>query len=373
MAQVRDVVIVGAGLLGLAAARVLAGRGHDVVVLEQAEIGHQASGSKGTCRIFRVGYPQPEYVAAAVRARELWHELEKESGQTILQPVPQLSFGAGLQAVHDALRLAGAPCELLGEAEAAERFPAIATGGPVLLEPESAATVADQALAALAAGATGRGGEIRTGVRVTSLRDDGRLVTVRTSQGPVTARAAIVTAGPWSTGLLASVGVTVPSRPTLEQVAYLADLTGIGRRTDSQSSCSGRTPIFLCHADQSPYGLPVPGAPLYKIGIHPSGPVTDPDAQDQAPDESLLARLADVARKHLPGFDPQPVRTERCIYDNSPDEDFVIDRVGRVAIGCGTSGHGFKFGPVLGEWLADLATSQTSPPAARFALRRFRR
>jgi sarcosine oxidase len=111
---------------------------------------------------------------------------------------------------------------------------------------------------------------------------------------------------------------------------------------------------------------------LYKIGIHPSGPVTDPDAQDQSPDESLLARLADVARKHLPGLDPEPVRTERCVYDNSPDEDFIFDRVGRVAIGCGTSGHGFKFGPVLGEWLADLATGQPDPPAARFALARFR-
>jgi sarcosine oxidase len=66
------------------------------------------------------------------------------------------------------------------------------------------------------------------------------------------------------------------------------------------------------------------------------------------------------------------VRTERCVYDNSPDEDFIVDRVGRVVIGSGTSGHGFKFGPLLGEWLADLATGQDADPAARFSLGRLR-
>jgi len=65
------------------------------------------------------------------------------------------------------------------------------------------------------------------------------------------------------------------------------------------------------------------------------------------------------------------VGTERCIYDNSPDEDFIVDRVGRIVIGSGTSGHGFKFGPLLGEWLADLATGRGAGPPARFSLGRF--
>src|SRR5271169_1472347 len=111
MRPVRDVAIVGAGLLGLAAGRILTARGHDVVLLEQAEVGHRGAGSKGSCRIFRLGYPDPPYVAAARRARELWRQLEAESGRAILLPVPQLSFGAGLTAVHDAMRQAGAPCE----------------------------------------------------------------------------------------------------------------------------------------------------------------------------------------------------------------------------------------------------------------------
>jgi glycine/D-amino acid oxidase-like deaminating enzyme len=99
-----------------------------------------------------------------------------------------------------------------------------------------------------------------------------------------------------------------------------------------------------------------------------------------------MSALARVARRYLPGYDPEPVAAERCIYDNSPDEDFVIDRIGNVVVGCGTSGHGFKFGPLLGEWLADLAIGRSQQTrgagapqvqldpqlAERFTIRRFR-
>jgi|SRR5271165_555212 len=357
MSQVRDVAIVGAGLLGLAAGRALTARGRDVVLLEQAEIGHQGAGSKGSCRIFRLGYPDPEYVAAARQAGELWRQLEAESGRAILLPAPQLTFGTGLRAVRDAMNRAGAPCELLPAGEVAQRFPAIRTSGPALFEPDSCVTAADQALAALADGVA----EIRTGVRVASLADEGTRVTLRTGNGPVTARVAIITAGPWSGGLLETLGIALPSRPTLEQVAYLRPAV-LGNRPP---------PIFISHGTQSPYGLPVPGSALYKIGIHPSGPVADPDARDQPADDYLVARLSEVARRFLPGYDPVPARTERCVYDNTPDQDFVLDRVGNVVIGCGTSGHGFKFGPLFGEWLAALATGQPgAAPDRRFALSR---
>jgi sarcosine oxidase len=365
MTGVRDVAIVGAGLLGLAAGRVLFGRGRDVVVLEQAHIGHAGAGSKGSCRIFRLGYPDPSYVAAARRAGELWRELEAESGRQLRWPAPQLSFGPGLPDVQRALQAAGAPGEVLAAAEVAARFPEVRVGGPALLEPESAAIAADHALEVLAA----RAGEIRTGVRVVRLADDGRQVTLHTSAGPVTARTAIVTAGPWSRGLLAPLGVAVPTTPTLEQVGYLrpaATPSGPG---------AADTPIFICHDDQTPYGLPVPGSPLYKIGMHTSGRRTDPDAQDQSPDPELISRLSRIAARLLPGYDPAPAATERCVYDNTPDEDFVVDRIGNVVVGCGTSGHGFKFGPLFGEWLADLATGATDAldPGlrARFAAGRF--
>jgi sarcosine oxidase len=353
-----DVVVVGAGLLGLATARALARRGREVILLDQAEIGHETSGSKGSCRIFRLGYDDAEWVSMAMRARGPWAELEDECGRRLLRPTPHLTFGQQLDAVRDAMRAAGAPYELLTEDEAAERFPGIAIGGPAVLELQSCVISADATLQALAAAVP----DIRAGATVTGIADDGREVTVRTTSGQVSARAAVVCAGPWTGALLAGNGIAVPSEATMEQVGYVG----------TEGAPDPDLPIFICHGGPEAYGLPVPGGALYKIGFHHSGPVTDPGSQEQGPDSDLTARLTGLVRRYLPALAPDLVRTERCIYDNSPDEDFIVDRVGRIVIGSGTSGHGFKFGPLLGEWLADLATGSGPDPAARrFSLSRF--
>jgi sarcosine oxidase len=371
MTSQNDYIVVGAGLLGLATARALTRRGRGVTVLEQASVGHQGSGSKGSCRIFRLGYPKPEYIAMAQRARGLWQELEDQSGRQLLRPAPHLTFGPELPAVHEALLTAGAPCELLPPGQAAERFPAVRLPGPVLLEPESAVIEADQALAALA----GDGPQVRTGVRVTGLADDGRRVRVETSAGPLSALAAIVCAGPFTSGLLGPAGTAVPTAATQEQVAYLAPVAGgaglppAGQHHPDQPPVM---PIIIGHSVPSPYGLPVPGSDRYKFGLHHTGPPVRPGSQPQEPDRAMIAALVQAAGELLPGFSPDPVAAERCVYDNSPDEDFILDRVGQVVIGCGTSGHGFKFGPLLGEWLASLATGERDDlPGPRFALHRF--
>jgi sarcosine oxidase len=116
----------------------------------------------------------------------------------------------------------------------------------------------------------------------------------------------------------------------------------------------------------------VPGSALYKIGFHHSGPAIDPDHLSQRADKDMTRWLTELAREFLPGYRPEPVATERCVYDNSPDEDFILDRTGNVVIGSGTSGHGFKFGPLIGQWLAALATGQDDDlPGPHFALDRF--
>jgi sarcosine oxidase len=352
-----EYVVVGAGLLGLATARALSARGREVAVLERARVGSADAGSHGSCRIFRLGYDDPGYVRMARRARALWGELEQQAGLRLLVPTPQLSFGAGLEPVRAAMAAAGEPCELLPAAEAAARFPGVTAGGPALLEPGSCVIAADAALRALAAAVP----DIREGTEVTGVADDGRRVTVRTDTGSLTARAAIVCAGPWTGRLLTGAGVAVPSAPTLEQVAYLSPA----------GPQPAEMPIFISHGEQSPYGLPVPGSPRYKVGIHRDGPAVDPRHQYRGADPRLGERLAAMARRYLPGFDPAPAATERCIYDNSPDTDFIIDRAGLVVVGSGTSGHGFKFGPLLGEWLAGLATGEDGHPGPRFALGRF--
>ena len=354
-----EFVVVGAGLLGLATAAALTRRGRQATVLEQATVGHPGAGSKGSCRIFRLGYPEPEYVALARRARQFWTELEHAHGTRLLTPAPQLTFGAELDTVHQAMLAAGAPCELLPAAEVGRRFPAVSVPGAALHEPESCVINASAALESLAAALP----DLRQHTRVTGIRDDGRRVTVSTDDERLACRAVIVTAGPWTAGLLGTAGISVPLAATQEQVAYL-DLAG---------SPVPELPILIEHSGRVCYGLPVPGTTQYKTGLHHGGPVTDPDQQDQDHDPALAPELVGFLGRCLPGLTSRPVSYERCIYDNSPDEDFLIGRIGNVVIGSGTSGHGFKFGPLLGDWLAALATRET-PPAQiphRFSPRRF--
>ena len=130
-------------------------------------------------------------------------------------------------------------------------------------------------------------------------------------------------------------------------------------------------PIFVHYGGAFPYGLPVPGSRRYKFGLHHGGPPTHPDRQDHAADPDLLRRIGQAARAFLPGCDPAPVAAERCVYDNSPDEDFIVGRIGNVVIGSGTSGHGFKFGPLLGAWLAALAADGVPGLAVAGELARF--
>jgi sarcosine oxidase len=373
-----EFLVIGGGVTGLAAAWALTRRGREVAVIDQAPIGHKRGGSHGSCRIFRLGYDDPAYVSLAGHARAVWRELEDACGERLLLPAPQLTFGPQMPQVHAAMLAAGAACEVLTAADAAARFPGVRVAGEVLHEPASAVIAADRTLASLA----GLAGEIRTGVRVTALADDGRRVRVSTSAGDVEAGRVIVCTGPWTSGLLATAGITLPGSATLEQVAYLAPADSTAASPPPASLAPAfPMPIFVHFGGEIPYGLPVPGAQLYKIGIHHGGPPVEPDHQDDAADPRLVRRIAQVAREFLPGFDPNPVALERCVYDNSPDTDFVVDRVGNVVIGSGTSGHGFKFGPLLGEWLASLADNTAgggrnwsgalSAVADRFALTRF--
>src|SRR5689334_11291927 len=99
-----DYVVIGGGATGLAAGWALAERGREVAVLEQATIGHQAGGSHGNCRIFRLGYEDPEYVGLARLAGDLWAELEASCGERLLHPVPQLTFGPQMALVQAAMQ-----------------------------------------------------------------------------------------------------------------------------------------------------------------------------------------------------------------------------------------------------------------------------
>jgi sarcosine oxidase len=367
----RRCIVVGAGLLGLSAAWALTRRGWDVVVLEAAGgVGHERSGSKGDARIFRLGYPDPLYVDMALRARDLWLDLERAQGRRLLHAAGQVTLGddGALDAIAAALAAAGSPAERLSAAEATARFGGIAARGPVLFEPASGVLAADHCLQALCdAGHF----DHRFGAPVHAVREHSHGAVVRTAAGEdLDADVVLLCAGARSLALLGE-APAVAASPSLPQVAFFRPRQG--------ADPLAQLPVFIEWGDDMIYGLPVPGdglhAGTYKVSHHTPGTALDRfDPTDRMPfadDSTLVALLAGAVSRLVPTLDPAPVATERCVYDNSADSDFVLDRVGHVVIGCGTSGHGFKFGPLLGELLADLADG-TEPPfdLGRFSLHR---
>jgi sarcosine oxidase len=104
-----------------------------------------------------------------------------------------------------------------------------------------------------------------------------------------------------------------------------------------------------------------------KVAAHHVGPAVDPDDDDRSPAPDAAAELSDYVREWFPGVDPEPAHLATCLYTTTANEDFVIDRRGPLVIGSPCSGHGFKFTPLVGRMLADLAEGRPGP-GPRFAL-----
>jgi len=354
-----DAIVVGGGAMGTSTARWLAARGRRTLLLERFRIGHSNGSSHGPNRIFRLAYHHPDYVRMARLALEEWRRLEDEAGEGLLDVTGGLDAGPGAPVAAEALGMAGVGFEWFESAEAVERWPALRPpDGPLLFQPDAGvcradATVAAQARLAAAAGATVAEG---TAARAIEPRGDGVVVST-TDDRAHRASVVVVTAGAWAEPLLAGAGIELPLRVTGEVIGY-ARLPAASELPTLIEWPAGERP----HAR---YALPVPDAPdLVKVGAHQAGTVVDPNRPPVVP--AADAALDAFADERFPGARVESV--EPCLYTNTADEDFVLDRVGPVVIGSPCSGHGFKFTPLIGRILADLATGvEPSVPLERFA------
>ncbi len=327
--------------MGSATARALASRGRRVVLLERFAIGHDHGSSHGPSRIFRYSYHEAGYVRMAMDALRLWRELEHESGEALLTPTGGLDVGTMVPTHAAALEEAGAAFELLPPGEVIERF-GVAVRGEALFQPDAATVAADAAWRALAAGAVRSGAEIRedTGVARIETADSGVRVTLET-EDRIDGAVAVVTAGAWARPLLSRSGIDLPVTPTRETVAYFPVPE------------PDRAPAIVDWDAPAIYALRSPGEGI-KAGQHQAGPGIDPDLRGE-PDAASVARVGAWIRERFPGADGVPTRAETCLYTNTDDGRFVLERHGRIVVGSPCSGHGFKFAPLIGERLADLA------------------
>jgi len=309
------VAVVGAGVMGAATAWALRARGGDVTVYEQFDsVDHERGSSHGRTRIFRLAYPQDEWVQLAQEALEGWADL-----------------GDDLVSLHGLVELA--PAAELTSADALERCRAefsfeqpeprvrVPDGWAALWQPVAGVVHADRARRAFLAGI-----DVRTGERVASPDD-------------LDADVVVLTVGGWIRQFIPD----VPVRVTRETIAYFRH-DGPPLPSVVELNVQRGHAMYALHD-------PVHGL---KAGAHFHGRETDPDLEEPA-DPELVGRIAAWVEARFPEAEPTPVGAQACIYTSTADESFVLERRGRVVVGSPCSGHGFKFAPAIGRRLAALA------------------
>jgi sarcosine oxidase len=315
------VAVVGAGVMGCATAWALRERGADVSVHEQFELDHTRGSSHGRTRIFRLAYPEPHWIRLAQEAYAGWRDLDPDLlglyGLVELSPDPTLLSTRALEET-------GVPIRLLEREEVRALGATLPEGWTALYTADAGVVFSERARHTFLEAA---GVEVETNRRIASTDE-------------LDADVVVVTAGSWIRDLVPDLPVTV----TRETLAYFT-WEGPPRPCIVDLSTESRT-----HAMYSLHD-PVHGL---KAGWHHRGSEADPDTEGE-PDPAIVERIASWVRERFPGVDPRPVEAQTCLYTSTADQDFILERRGRVVVGSACSGHGFKFAPAIGRRLAKLA------------------
>ena len=348
-----DVVVMGAGAMGSATAWWLARRGRAVALVEQFESGHVRGGSHGSSRIFRLAYPEPDYVRLAQASLPLWRELEDDAGVGLLTTTGGLDHGqeSSVRAIAAALEVCAVKAELGQARDGTERWPGMRLDGVFLHQGDAGRIHADRTLAALHARAAHHGARVLLGEGPAALVPGaGGGVTVRSQRGEFRGRVAVVACGPWSPQVLPPGALPGAARlpsitVTREQVLHFP------RRPGDATAW----PSFIHHRASFIYGLEAPGEGV-KVAEHHAGPVlAHPEQRGYELDADAQRRVEAYVEAWMPGLEPAAASGTTCLYDTTPTEDFVLDRRDGVVVAAGFSGHGFKFTPLVGRLLAELA------------------
>ncbi|XP_007520515.1 peroxisomal sarcosine oxidase isoform X1 [Erinaceus europaeus] len=366
--EVYDAVVVGAGIQGCFTAYHLAKHRKSVLLLEQFFLPHSRGSSHGQSRIIRRAYIEDFYTQMMEECYKLWAQLEQESETQLQRQTGLLILGKKedpeLKTIQVTLSRHGVDHQCLASEELKQRFPNIRlTRGEVgLLDKTGGVLYADKALRVLQEAIRRLGGIVRDGEKVTEIKP-GLPVTVKTISRSYQAKSLIITAGPWTNRLLHPLGIQLPLQTLRINVCYWPE------KALGSYSVSHAFPCFLSldssDAPHHIYGLPSGEYPgLMKISYH-HGNNADPEERDcpaafsDIQDVQILSRFV---RDHLPDLEPEPAIMEHCMYTNSPDGNFILDRhpkYNNIIIGAGFSGHGFKLSPVVGKILYELSMKLT--------------
>jgi monomeric sarcosine oxidase len=372
-----DVIVIGAGSMGMAAGYFLSQSGKKTLLLDAFNPPHDKGSHHGETRIIRYAYGEGvEYVPLALRARDLWQELAQQTGKEIFLQTGVINVGdKNIPFIKNVIKSAekfDLPLEVMTASEVNGKWDGMQLPENFLgcFEPTSGVLKVESCVEAYRELALNTGATIRTNSRVTKVHPQSGKVTIYTEDGATfTADSIIISAGAWSGELLKQLDLKLPLNPIRKTFAWY----DVDERYYNQNDF----PAFTFElADSIYYGFPsIDGAGL-KVGRHDGGDTINPD-------EVKLA-FGDVAGdvENLNGFLDEFMPREHelklgktCMYTMTPDEDFVIDvhpKYNNIAIAAGFSGHGFKFASAVGEVLSDLITKgSTDLDIKPFSIKRF--
>ncbi len=411
---VYDVIVVGLGVMGAATCAALARRGRRVLGLEQFVTPHELGSSHGRTRIIRTAYYEhPAYVPLVRRSFELWYELEQLSGRRLLVECPCLSIArpdsAMLAGLRASVQAHGLAAEELSAAEIRRRYPPLRLGEEFvgILERQAGYLAVEPCVCALWQTAQAAGAALHFCERLEQWEASERSVRVVTERGTYYAATLVLTPGPWAPPLLARWGVPlavmrqvtvwfdvgprrerfrrdrfpifiaeVPLVPSAGSNAGSGAASGTGSHAGADPSFGAGPGLAATAKTAAFYGLPMVDERGLKLARH-YGAAELPSLAAMAREvtEADIATVRSFAAAYLPDAATAPARGTVCPYTVTPDRHFLIDRHPEspaVLLACGFSGHGFKFAPVIGEILADLATDGRTPHDIElFRLRRF--
>lgn len=371
---IHDVGIVGLGAMGSMTALELARRGQRVIGFDRFRPPHPFGSSTGRSRIIREAYfEHPQYVPLVQRAYVKWAELERDGKLPLLSLTGGLMIGPPegilVTGARRSATLHGLPFEMLTARDLRRRFPVFRArqNEAGLYEPRAGVLRPEAAIETALALAASVGADLRFDQPVLEWRAAAEAISVLTSTGEYRVRRLVLAGGAWMAGTLPGVplGLTVARQP----------LFWFEPKGDRALVSPEQMPVFIWEwaAGQLFYGFPDQGSGV-KVAIHHQGEPADPDTVQRPAGPEEAERLRVIMAELTPAFNGRLLESAVCLYTNTPDGDFLIDRSpadARVILASPCSGHGFKFAPALGEVLADLAMDRSPSLDIRpFRLRR---
>jgi sarcosine oxidase len=368
-----DVIVLGAGVAGSATAYQLAKRKQKVLLLEQFDFLHKFGSSHGGSRIFRHAYEDWRYVKLAQAADAFWTELEQDSDEKLLTRTGGLDIttkdAPELVAIQQALTEAGRPFEILEADETAKRFPAfqLQADQRAIYQQDAGVLAATRCLNALLRTAATYGATLHSCEPAQTLKL-GNTVEVKTARGTYSAEKLVICAGPWLGKVLKD--LRLPLQVEQQQVLYVTVKHGHLHTPNAM-------PLFINHdPSQNVYGFPLFDHPTaIKISDHANAPGIELERRSFDLMQPWARESVQRAKTFLPHLTDDLVHFEMCLYTKTPDEHFILDHHPEhknVAVAGGFSGHGFKFGPVLGDIMADLVLEgKTTHDISLFGINRF--